>query len=93
MENYTEAFKYAFESAHYRNNANAQYNLGLMYAKGEGVKSDENAVIWWYVFAAKQGSSSAIEIIEEIKGLVSWEECVADVGLEYCSAISDLFDR
>ena len=35
--------------------AEAQYNLGLMYSKGEGVPSDDKEAVKWYQLAAEQG--------------------------------------
>ena len=42
-----------------RGNALAQFNLGLMYDKGEGVKRDYKKAVKWYKLAARQGISSA----------------------------------
>jgi len=39
--------------------ANSQYNLGRMYAKGEGVEKDEATAIEWYLKAAEGGSAAA----------------------------------
>jgi TPR repeat protein len=39
--------------------AYAQYNLGNMYMKGEGVPQDYAEAVKWYRLAAKQGYSSA----------------------------------
>ena len=36
-------------------NASAQYNLGVMYYKGEGVKKDNAKAIEWFKLAANQG--------------------------------------
>ena len=35
--------------------AKAQYNLGLMYYKGEGVPEDDKQAVKWYRLAAEQG--------------------------------------
>ena len=35
--------------------ARAQYNLGVMYAEGEGVPQDYKAAVQWYRRAAEQG--------------------------------------
>ena len=35
--------------------ANAQYNLGLMYQKGKGVPQDYKEAVKWYMLAAEQG--------------------------------------
>ena len=37
----------------------AQYNLGLMYEKGEGVAQDSSTAVKWYRMAAQQGYASA----------------------------------
>ena len=42
-----------------RGNALAQFNLGLMYDKGEGVKRNYKMAVKWYKLAARQGISSA----------------------------------
>ena len=39
--------------------ATAQFNLGVMYAKGEGVPQDDAAAVRWYRLAAEQGYASA----------------------------------
>ena len=39
--------------------ANAQYNLGWMYANGEGVSKDDNEAVKWYRKAAEQGDAHA----------------------------------
>jgi TPR repeat protein len=36
-------------------NAKAQYNVGLMYYKGEGVAQDDKQAVHWWTKAAKQG--------------------------------------
>ena len=40
-------------------NADAQFNLGLMYRKGEGVLQDYKTAMKWYKLAAEQGHASA----------------------------------
>ena len=42
-----------------RGNGLAQFNLGLMYDKGEGVKRDYKKAAKWYKFSAKKGIASA----------------------------------
>ena len=39
--------------------ADAQYNLGVMYANGEGVPQDDAEAVRWYRLAADQGNASA----------------------------------
>ncbi len=38
--------------------AKAQYNLGVMYAKGQGVPQDYQEAVRWYRLAAEQGHAS-----------------------------------
>ena len=40
-------------------NARAQFDLGLMYAKGEGVKRDERAAFKWFHKAARNNHTEA----------------------------------
>ena len=42
-----------------KGNADAQFNLGLMYAKGNGVEPDQKAAVKWWQRAAKQGQAMA----------------------------------
>lgn len=42
-----------------QDNAKAQYNVGLIYANGQGVRKDLNAAQKWYEKAAKQGNAAA----------------------------------
>ena len=37
----------------------AQYNLGVMYANGEGVPEDDAEAVRWYRLAAEQGTAAA----------------------------------
>lgn len=39
--------------------ASAQFNLGVMYSKGEGVKQDDIEAVKWYRKAAEQGHKNA----------------------------------
>ena len=39
--------------------ANAQYNLGYMYAKGQGVPQDDKEAVKWYRLSAEQGDANA----------------------------------
>ena len=39
--------------------ATAQYNLGIMYANGEGVPQDDAEAVKWSRLAAEQGYASA----------------------------------
>ena len=40
-------------------NANAQFNLGLMYKKGWGVTQDDKEAVRWYTLAAEQEHAKA----------------------------------
>ena len=54
-EDYFDAVKKAAEQGH----ADAQNNLGGMYANGEGVTQDDAEAVRWYRQAAEQGRASA----------------------------------
>ena len=56
--NYTEAFKYCKKSAE-EGHAEAQFNLGVMYQYGRGVKQDYFKAFEWYQKAAEQGYADA----------------------------------
>ena len=40
-------------------NANAQFNLGVMYNSGKGVPQDHKTAVKWWRLAAKQGNAIA----------------------------------
>ncbi|MFU2077518.1 tetratricopeptide repeat protein [Avibacterium endocarditidis] len=42
-----------------RGHAKAQYNLGVMYKNGQGVKQDDFQAVKWYQKAAEQGNAQA----------------------------------
>ena len=46
-------------SAAEQGDANAQFNLGLMYGTGRGVRQDEAEAVRWFRLAAEQGNASA----------------------------------
>lgn len=55
-----------FETAHQlwkplavAGDANAQFNLGAMYHKGQGVPQSDDQAAWWYRVAAEQGQRDA----------------------------------
>ena len=52
--NYSEAFKFCSVAAE-QGNAEAQFNLGVMYDNGQGVKQDYFKAVEWYQKAAEQG--------------------------------------
>ena len=53
-----EAVKW-FRKAAEQGDASAQFNLGVMYANGEGVPEDDQEAVRWYRKAAGQGSAEA----------------------------------
>ena len=72
--------------------AGAQYNLGLMYADGEGVAEDDAEAARWYRLAADQGHANAQYILglkygngegvpEDDAEAVRWLRLAADQGL------------
>ena len=56
--NYSEAFKFCSVAAE-QGHAEAQFNLGVMYDNGQGVKQDYFKAVEWYQKAADQGQSDA----------------------------------
>lgn len=46
--------------------AQAQYNLGICYFKGDGVSMDEAKAVEWWQKAAEQGNAEVIETLESI---------------------------
>ncbi len=57
-KNYKKAAEF-FQKAAEQGNASAQYNLGVMYDNGQGVKKDYKKAIELYKKAAEQGNASA----------------------------------
>jgi len=57
-EEATESLKETYQKAE-AGDADAQFNLGLMYDIGEGVPQDYKEAIKWYSRAAEQGSDRA----------------------------------
>ena len=56
--NYTKAVN-CYRKAAEQGNADAQYNLGLCYASGQGVTQDYTEAVKWYRQAAEQGNTYA----------------------------------
>jgi TPR repeat protein len=59
-QNYQEAV-YWFKKAAEQGNTIAQFNLGVMYDKGQGVRQDYQKAFYWYKKSAAQGNSMAQE--------------------------------
>lgn len=57
-QDYTEAAKW-YRKAADQGFAQAQFNLGLMYANGKGVTRDDTEAAMWYAKAADQGLADA----------------------------------
>ncbi|MBF1297810.1 MAG: sel1 repeat family protein, partial [Neisseria meningitidis] len=51
-------FKETLQAAE-QGNAQAQFNLGLRYAKGQGIRQDYAQAVQWYRKAAEQGVAKA----------------------------------
>ena len=72
--------------------ADAQFNLGLMYQKGHGVPQDHKEAVKWYRLAAEQGLNFAQEILgiiysigmggvsQDLKEAVKWLRLQAEQG-------------
>lgn len=56
--NYTKAFQWYTKAAE-QGDAGAQFDLGVMYGKGEGVLQDYKQAVKWYTKAAEQGHARA----------------------------------
>ena len=64
---FIEEFNYGFDSflndinrrSAEQGDANAQYNLGNRYRKGEGVPQDDKEAVKWFRKSAEQGDASA----------------------------------
>ena len=57
-QDYKEAVK-RYRKAAEQGDANAQFNLGLMYAQGQGVTQNYKEAVKWYTKAAEQGVAAA----------------------------------
>ena len=57
-ENYEKTFTSCKEEAE-QGNADAQYNLALMYDNGDGTEPDKQKAFYWYTKAAEQGYPKA----------------------------------
>ena len=57
-QNHAEAVKW-YRLAADQGNADAQYNLGVMYYTGQGVPQDHVQAVKWFRLAADQGLASA----------------------------------
>jgi len=83
---YIEAFPYFKKSAE-QGHAEAQFNLGFMYEKGQGVDQDKKQAAYWYRKAAEQGLAEAqcnlgvmYDEEEDYKQAVYWYRKAAEQG-------------
>lgn len=58
LRDYTAAYN-EFRPLAERGNAVAQFNMGVMYANGQGVKQDHAEAVRWFRMAAAQGYANA----------------------------------
>ncbi len=65
MKQNNELFKKTIKEAE-QGNANAQYNLAVIYHIGEKVDENYKEAIKWYTKAAKQGHSEAQKKLNQI---------------------------
>ena len=79
-------------------NPEAQFNLGFMYATGQGVPQDHKEVVRWYKLAAEQGHLSAQfnlgliydageRVPQDYKEAVRWYKLAAEQGHSYAQTI------
>lgn len=74
-----------------KDNADAQYNLGILYMKGLGVEKNEKAAFIWYKRASANGNTDAMYnlgtmynqgrvVIRSTKDAVKWWKKSAELG-------------
>jgi len=63
---YSEAFEFLYEQALVENDANAQYCLGNMYNKGEGVLRDYAQAMAWYERSMTNGNMESLYSIAQL---------------------------
>ena len=54
--------------------AQAQYNLGVMYANGQGVAQDKVQAHMWLNLADRQGFESAAIIRDKVAGMMTFKQ-------------------
>ena len=88
--NYKQAVK-LFRQAAEQGDARAQYNLGQMYRKGEGVAQDGKQMVKWWRKAAEQGDADAQlglgvmynnghSVVKDYKQAAKWFHQAAEQG-------------
>lgn len=66
--NYARAFRGFFEQATRSNDPNVQFNLGMMYERGQGTDQNDVEAVKWYSRAVDQGSVPAMR---QLAGLMA----------------------
>ena len=61
-------YRMAAENGHVK----AQYNLGVIYYKGQGIEQDYNEAIKWYRKAAEQGYTQSQTILGLMYSKGTW---------------------
>jgi TPR repeat protein len=80
-------------------NADAQFNLGAMYAIGQGVAKDQKTAVLWYIKAAEQGNAYAQfnlgamyaygrGVVKDEKTAIFWYTKAAEQGMLRLTFIS-----
>jgi TPR repeat protein len=70
QNNYAEAAKWFYLAAD-QGRADAQSNLGSMYAEGEGVPQDFAQALMWFTLSAAQNHKDGVENRDRAAGLMS----------------------
>jgi TPR repeat protein len=65
LQDYLEAAKWLRKAAD-QGDASAQYNLGIAYAKGDGVAKNEAEALKWIRMAAEQGDLTARNTLQRL---------------------------
>ena len=76
-----------FGAAAEEGHAEAQFSLGMMYARGEGVEKNETQAVRWLRLAAKQGYAYAQDILDNMSEI---EGATESVGGSDASGDSDI---
>ncbi len=95
---YETAFR-EFKTLAEQGNAHAQFNLGYMYHKGEGVPQDDAEAVKWFRMSADQGYAKAQNALasmyregrgvpQDYREAVKWRRLAADQG--YAEALRAL---
>lgn len=86
-EDYEEALKWLIKAAE-KGHTNAQFHLGIMYDKGQGMeKPNHQEAVKWYIEAAKKDHTDA----QNNLGVIYWEGREGDVPQDYKKAFRFLF--